>query len=621
MGFKKLLIPIAIIAAAGCDVDAPVKDSAANNQSQQLVEQTEVKQITLKQWLDNAYEEQLKLQPMTLASLGRKELYDQFGDNSDEGIKKAITLYQSQIEAMKSKFNYDSLSLNDQLAYDYFVYLYEAEKRAFEFADQNYVFHQMNGPHSGYPAAVMAYHQIETLADAKAYAGRLQGMAAALRHDLERAKGRAENGVRPPQFAYEAVIKESKAIISGAPFEESEHNAALLNHADSALIKLLEKGDIDQQQYDDSIANIKTVLISDVGPVYQHIADFMERDSVHADATETSTGVVNHPKAKKFYEERLKYFTTTDLSAEQIHNLGLQEVERLTKEMESIKESVNFDGTLQEFFNFIQTDEQFFYPNTDEGRQGYIDDSAKYIDDLLKVAPDFFNTIPKTGIVVKRVESYREQPGAAQHYYPGFADGSKPGTYYAHLIDMKSMPKSEMEAIAYHEGVPGHHFDWAVTAEDKNVPLFISSQYISFYGEGWALYTELLAKEMGAYKNPYNDFGRLMTEMWRAVRLVVDTGLHHYGWTEQQAVKYMLDNNPIAPGAAISEIHRYQVIPGQATSYKIGMLKIMELRARAEKELGDRFDIREFHDAVLVGGALPSDLLERRVSAWIESVK
>ncbi len=620
--FNKKLITLSVAAAlvVGCD------SSTTNTQSTQTVTTEtvaveQVQQQSLKSWLDNAYEERIQQSPMQLAFLGRKDKYDQFDDNSDEAIEKGFALYASQIEQMKAQFDYSELTLRDQLAFDYYIYLYEAEKRAHTFADQQYVFEQMNGSHSGYPAMVMGYHQIETLKDAQDFAGRMRGMAKALQNNLVRAKARAENGVRPPQFAYESVIKESKAIITGAPFQESEENAPLLNYAKTALDKLLDAGTITDEQYGATMQSIKAALVEEVGPVYADIVEFMTADEPNAERTATSTGVINLPKAKEFYAERLKYYTTTDMTAKQAHELGLSEVARLTDEMLALKDKVGFEGSLQEFFNFIQTDEQFFYPNTDEGRQGYIDDSTKYINDLLKVAPQFFNTIPKSEIVVKRVEAYREQPGAAQHYYPGFADGSKPGTYYAHLIDMKSMPKSEMEAIAYHEAVPGHHFDWAVTAEDPDTPLFISSQYISFYGEGWALYTELLAKEMGAYQNPYNDFGRLMTEMWRAVRLVVDTGLHHYGWTEEQAIKYMLDNNPIAPGAARSEIHRYQVMPGQATSYKVGMLKILELREKAKSELGDKFDIREFHDAILVGGSLPNDLLERRVNAWIESTK
>jgi uncharacterized protein (DUF885 family) len=235
--------------------------------------------------------------------------------------------------------------------------------------------------------------------------------------------------------------------------------------------------------------------------------------------------------------------------------------------------------------------------------------------------PEYFGILPKAPLVVKRVEAFREQPGAAQHYYPGTPDGSRPGIYYAHLSDMKAMPKNEMEAIAYHEGNPGHHMQISIAQELKSVPTFRTQAGFTAYAEGWALYSELLAKEMGAYQNDYSDFGRLITEMWRAVRLVVDTGLHSKGWTEQQAIDYFKEKTPVAEGAVVSEVRRYIVWPGQATAYKVGMLKILALRAKAKEQLGDKFDIRAFHDTILGGGALPLDVLEKRVDHWIATVK
>jgi uncharacterized protein (DUF885 family) len=227
--------------------------------------------------------------------------------------------------------------------------------------------------------------------------------------------------------------------------------------------------------------------------------------------------------------------------------------------------------------------------------------------------------LPKGGLVVKRVEAFREQPGAAQHYFPGTPDGSRAATYYAHLIDMNSMPKPGLESVAYHEGIPGHHMQIAISQELTGVPTFRTQSRSTAYSEGWGLYAESLAKEMGAYQDPYSDFGRLGAEIWRAVRLVVDTGLHAKGWTEEDAVEYFRANSPISEGQIRAEIRRYIVMPGQATAYKIGMLKIQELRARAQDQLGARFDIRGFHDTVLGGGALPLSILERRVDAWIAS--
>jgi uncharacterized protein (DUF885 family) len=274
---------------------------------------------------------------------------------------------------------------------------------------------------------------------------------------------------------------------------------------------------------------------------------------------------------------------------------------------------------LQEFFASLRRNPQFLFPNTDEGREGYLQTSRAYYAGIEARLPEFFGLLPKAGLVVKRVEAFREQPGAAQHYQPGTPDGSRPGTYYVHLIDMNSMPKVELESVAYHEGIPGHHMQVSIAQELTGVPQFRTQGRYTAYTEGWGLYAEQLAKEMGGFDDPYSDFGRLGSEIWRAIRLVVDTGLHAKGWTEQQAVDYFLANGPTSEGQVRSEIRRYIVMPGQATAYKVGMLKILELRERARLALAERFDIRRFHDTVLSGGALPLEILERRVDDWIAS--
>jgi uncharacterized protein (DUF885 family) len=263
-----------------------------------------------------------------------------------------------------------------------------------------------------------------------------------------------------------------------------------------------------------------------------------------------------------------------------------------------------------------------YYPNTDAGRQGYIDDATAAINKIKAVLPEYFGILPQADMVVKRVEAFREQDGAAQHYMPSTPDGSRPGVYYAHLSDMTAMPKRELEVIAYHEGLPGHHMQIAISLELSGLPTFRKQSYLNAYGEGWALYTEWLAKEMpGTYQDPLSEFGRLGSEMWRAIRLVVDTGLHVKGWSEDKAIAYFKENSAITSEQAQSEVRRYLVIPGQATGYKIGMIKIQELRAHAKSELGDKFDIRAFHDVILGGGALPLTILERKVNAWIEKTK
>jgi len=309
--------------------------------------------------------------------------------------------------------------------------------------------------------------------------------------------------------------------------------------------------------------------------------------------------------------------TTLPLTADEIHDTGLAEVARIHAEMEAIRETVEFDGTLAEFFVFMRESEQFYYPSTDEGREAYLAQARLQLARVQEKLPDYFGMLPKAGLEVRRVEAYREQAGGAAHYMRGTPDGSRPGYFYLHLVDMSAAPRYRLENLAYHEGLPGHHMQISIQQELEGLPRFRSYHGYTAYSEGWGLYAEYLGKDMGFYEDPYSDFGRLSGELWRAVRLVVDTGIHAKRWTEQEAIAYALENSPKAKSAAISEVRRYFNNPAQATAYKIGMMKILELRREAQAALGDDFDYRAFHDTVLGGGALPLPVLEAKVDAWV----
>lgn len=310
-----------------------------------------------------------------------------------------------------------------------------------------------------------------------------------------------------------------------------------------------------------------------------------------------------------------------DLSADEVHAMGLANVARIHAEMEAFQASVEIDGTLNDFFDLLQDardDPRFYYPNTNEGRVAYLEASTVAIDNIESQLPNFFGLLPKADVVVKRVEAFREQPGAAAHYFASSPDGSRPGVFYAHLLDMMAMPKYRLENLAYHEALPGHHLQIAIANELDGIPEFRKRARSTAYTEGWGLYAERLAKEIpNTYQDPFGDFGRLRGELWRAVRLVVDTGLHAKGWSERQAIEYCLANAPVAASQAQSEVRRYIVLPGQATAYMVGMLKLLELRQEAEAALGEAFDIRAFHDTILGQGAMPLDLLEKKVERWV----
>lgn len=619
---RKSLLALSLLAAlSACSEQPQVNQDSASVSKDSAVTQAVVRSETerLNEWFATKYEEQLQMSPISLTFLGRKDKYDQVDDFSEAEEDRQLAWLGNTVKALKSDFTYDKLTDEGKVSYDIWIYQYEQQLEGVPFKDNGYVFTQMMGIQSFAAQFLISFHKVDTQADMEAYNKRIVGLSQGISILIEQAKSRAEKGVRPPLFAYEGVIEQASALITGAPFTESEQDSPIWADAKQKIAELVTAEVIDQAAADVLLEKSKAALNNEFLPTYQALVAWFKEDMVNADAI--GQGVSKQPNGIAFYNYRLKASTTTNLTANEIHQIGLDEVARLTAEMEAIKEKVGFKGTLQEFFVFIKTDDQFFYPNTDEGRKGYITDTEAYLAYIGEQLPKYFGILPKADLVVKRVEAFREQPGAAQHYSSGTPDGSRPGVYYAHLSDMRAMPKNEMEAIAYHEGNPGHHMQISIAQELTSVPQFRTQAGFTAYAEGWGLYSELLAKEMGAYKTDYSNFGRLVTEIWRAVRLVVDTGLHAKGWDETQAIQYFKDHTPVAEDAVLSEVRRYIVWPGQATAYKIGMLKILELRKHAETELGDKFDIRGFHDTILGGGAMPLEILERRVNSWILETK
>jgi uncharacterized protein (DUF885 family) len=595
--------------AAGCEREAP--PPAVTTSQAELVERETAR---LNDWLDARYEERLDFSPLLKTQLGRKDDYDRVDDFSESAEDAQLEWLRGTVRELEAGFDRALLTKEAQTSYDLWRFGLERAEAARPFRRRGYVFHQMGGPHTGLPQGMISFHRVDDEADMAAYVTRLGELGRAVRQNLERAQLAAQEGVHAPRFSYDAVIEQSSALLTGAPFGGTG-DSPLFADANAKVAALVAGNKISAARADELRAAAATALTDRVGPAYRELIAFAEADRLNSD--DIATGVWKLPDGPAFYVERLAAMTTTAMTPDEIHELGLAEVARIQAEMEAIKRQVGFDGTLQEFFASLRNNPQFLFPNTDEGREGYLQTSRDYYGGIEARLPEFFGLRPKAGLVVKRVEAFREQPGAAQHYQPGTPDGSRPGTYYVHLIDMTSMPKVELESVAYHEGIPGHHMQVSIAQELTGVPQFRTQSRYTAYTEGWGLYAEQLAKEMGGFADPYSEFGRLGSEIWRAIRLVVDTGLHAKGWTEQQAVDYFLANGPTSEGQVRAEVRRYIVWPGQATAYKVGMLKILELRERARAALGDRFDIRGFHDTVLGGGALPLSILERRVDDWI----
>jgi len=617
-----LLASTALIACSPAS-QTDTQDPTASTQTTPVTAEGSVNEA-LNAWFEEKYEEQVARSPEAQTFLGRDTNQDRFDDYTASGDAADLKWFREAAAEMQANFDYDSLDEETKTSYDLFLFMLAQSEAAEPFSENSYVFEQMGAIQGSFPQLLIAFHVTETDEDMQNYIARITDAGRALRELIDRSKANAAAGNRPPRFAFESVIEESTKIISGTPFDESGSNSDIWDDVEAKLEALVESGAIDETRADALREEARTALLGDWQSAYQELIAWQREDMPNASDVGRGVGALQSNGAD-FYNQRLANQTTTELTADEIHEIGLAEVARLRGEMELIREEVGFEGDLRAFFDYLRDtkdDERLYFPNTDEGRQGYIDDATAVIDQMKTHLPDYFGHLPKADLVVKRVEAFREQDGAAQHYFPSTPDGSRPGTYYAHLSDMTAMPKRELEVIAYHEGLPGHHMQIAIAQELTGIPTFRTQTGFTAYVEGWALYSELLATEIpGTYPDPYSRFGRLGSEIWRAIRLVVDTGLHSKGWTEEQAVEYFLANAAITEPQALSETRRYIVWPGQATSYKIGMLKILELRAAAEEELGEDFDIRGFHDTILGGGALPLGVLEARVQRWIASVK
>ena len=577
--------------------------------------------LSLTEWLDAEYEEQLMRSPMGLTYLGRSERKDELDEFTLESYQADLAWQAASVDEMESRFDRAELSESEQLSYDLWKYSYDQSASGEAYFYSRLVFDQMNGLHSFVPTFLINFHTVTSVSDFEALVARLNLIKPRMMGALDIARESSKRGVVSPYFAMDGVADQSRKIISGQPFDaEAETDSAIWADVQRKIAGLLENELLTENEANALQTEAKEALLSSFGPAYEAIIAWAEEERLSS--PEVATGIGAQKGGDAYYAHLLARQTTTDLSADEIHTIGLNEVARLRNEMLGIMEEVEFQGDLQAFFEEVRTGEWNYYPDTDEGRQAYIDDATAAIENLKALLPEYFGLLPKADLIVKRVEAFRERDGAAQHYYAGTPDGSRPGIYYAHLSDMTAMPKNQLEVIAYHEGLPGHHMQISIAQELEGVPQFQTQLGFTAYAEGWGLYSEKLASEMpGTYADAYQQFGRLSSEIWRAIRLVVDTGLHAKGWTEQEAIDYFMANSPEPYESVRSEVRRYIVMPGQATSYKIGMIKILELRSTAIEALGDDFDIRGFHDTVLGAGSLPLDLLERRVMQWIETVK
>jgi uncharacterized protein (DUF885 family) len=616
MTFKSTLLVLAISSALLSACSEQASTDTSKQTSKETETTTAVKAMSesekANQLFDAIFDEGVLRSPMMQTYLGIKTDYDKWNDLSEENTAKELAYTQADLQRVKG---IDQSKLDEQTLISYSLLVQKLEN---QISDHKWRFHsypvnQMFGLHSSVPAFLINQHSIKNIKEAQDYIARVKGAKTLLEQLTIQLKLRAELGIIAPKFVFPHVIRDSKNILAGAPFEKGTDSTILADFS-----KKVDKLEISEKEKSTLLTDVKTALINSIKPGYEQLVSYLEVLETKADDRD---GAWKFPDGEAFFNNALQRTTTTDLTANEIHKIGLSEVDRIHGEMSAIMKKVGFEGELGEFFEFMRTDKQFYYAADEAGKQRYLDEAVALIDDMEGRLDSLFLTKPKAKLKVKAVEAFREQSSGKAFYQQPAPDGSRPGVYYANLYDMEAMPTYQMAALAYHEGIPGHHMQIAIKQELTNIPKFRKFGGYTAHTEGWGLYSEMIPKEIGLYQDPYSDFGRLAMELWRACRLVVDTGIHTQKWTRAQGIEYYVTNTPNAKSDAVKMVERHVVMPSQATAYKIGMLKIIELREHAKVALGEQFDIREFHDVVLRNGPVPLNVLAQLVDTYIANKK
>jgi uncharacterized protein (DUF885 family) len=568
-------------------------------------------------FLDQEFAVQLRQQPQLATRLGMKEGQDKLDDISDAAELRELEWRRASVARMKAQFDRTKLSPEAQINYD--IWALELDRaelgyRYRRFAPPFYSF--LYSAHSRLPDFLINTHTVQDAADMRAYAARLRAIPAVLDEAIVQSRASDKVGVHAPKFQIERVIAGSQAIITGAPFDNGPASP-LWADAEAKVGKLKSGGKVSAAEADALLAETRTALLS-IKPAYERVIAWAKSDLPTAPSGRV--GMISLPGGAEWYAAALKLNTTTDMTAEQIHATGLSEVKRIEGEQDGLARQAGFKDRFAYYADRQQRNPP--RPWTDETRAEYLRNANAVIAHNRTLLPKFFGKLPVHAMEVVREPSFSEVAGGAAHAAGPSRDGVRPGRVYVHLLGTTDDPAPDaMVDLMCHEGVPGHVTQGDIQVGQSGGPKFRQvARYVAF-SEGWGLYSEALCKEMGAYPDLATDFMRLEAELFRAARLVVDTGIHAKGWTEDQAVDYMVKTGRASPDQARSEVRRYITLPGQATGYKIGMLKIMELRRKAEQELGPRFDIRAFHDLLIGSGSLPLPILERRVAGWIATRK
>jgi uncharacterized protein (DUF885 family) len=549
--------------------------------------------------------------------LTRLRVLEQVGIRSHNAKLDDASIAQEARTFAQLKANYETLQRydtsgfqgQDKLSYDILTQFLGTQVKGESWRFHDYPVNQLFGVQSSVPNLMAQAQQVNDATDAEHYIARLAAYPQKFREVVESVKHREARGVVPPKFAVEKVITQLQDFM--APGEK----ANALTVAFKEKLDKIAPEKLDAAAREALLKRVEEGVASHVFPAYRDLLAYLEQ--LRAKAIRND-GVWALPDGDKYYQYQIESNTTTTMKAEEIHQLGLREVARIGTEMDRIlAESGYTQATRALRMKALSESPSQLYADSDDGRAQILKDYQSIIDEINTDLSKYFNTQPKAKVEVKRMPVYTEKSAPAAYYNGPPLDGSKPGTFYANLRDVKEIPKFGMRTLAYHEAIPGHHMQVAIASELKGLPMFRTIIPFTAYMEGWALYAEQFAWETGYQKNPLDNLGRLQAEMFRAVRLVVDTGMHAKRWTREQAIEYMVANTGMPEAEVVTEIERYLVMPGQALAYKVGMIKMLELRERAKTALGAKFDIREFHDEVLRNGAMPLAVLENVIDAYI----
>jgi len=557
-------------------------------------------------FFESYYNEHNRLYPMTATTNGDNRFNDQFPNDISEAYRDTLRKFYSTYLDSLSKFDFNSLNENDQTSYEILKWDLEMNLEGLKFQDYLMPINQFWSNTLTFPqyGSGESNQPFKTVNDYDNFLKRIDGFVIWCDTAIANMRRGMAMGVVYPKVLMERVLPQMKSMI-------------VKNASESIFYMPVSKmpkefSESDRARLDSAYQN---AIMMQLVPVYSRMHDFIKNEYIPK--SRTTAGISDIPGGKDFYQFLIKYWTTTTLTADQIFEIGQSEVKRLHAEMEKIKDETGFKGNLRAFFTYLNKDKQFFPFTTPKE----VLDSFEHIHTQMQPQLNkLFNDTPKTKFEIRQTEKFREASASAE-YIQGTADGTRPGIFYVPVPDAKKFNTYGMEDLFLHEAIPGHHYQISLQQENDSLPNFRRYIWYGAYGEGWALYSESLGKELGLYNDPIQYFGALSEEMHRAIRLVVDVGMHMKGWTREQAIEFSLENEGESLEAITSEVERYMAIPGQALAYKIGQMKIRQLRSKAEKELGPKFNIAKFHDAVLDSGCLPLSVLEAHIDKWIQAQK